>query len=238
MNKLYVWAILLAGGSGNRFQNHAQDPVNKLLISLNNHPVLAWSAQTLLACDAITGLMLVCPDNLTSAYRDLLQTHLTCSKPIHTAVAGASRAQSVASGLDALSLLSPLPEVVLVHDAARPLISLPLIDRVLSPLLENQAEAVIPGLPVRDTIKKITGTWISETIPRENLIAVQTPQAFSFDILHRAHRLAQHADHATDDAQLIEAMGLPVRWVEGDPQNLKLTTPDDLPVLRAFALGQ
>ncbi len=192
-----------------------------------------------LACDAISGLMLVCPDSMRSLYLKMLQAHLgKVSKPILTTVAGSSRAQSVASGLAALANLQTPPDFVLVHDGARPLISQALIDRVLAPLFEGQAEAVIAGLPVRDTIKKISGQWVAETLARDHLMAAQTPQAFSFNLLHQAHRLAHQPDCATDDAQLIEAMGYPVHWVLGDPRNLKLTIPEDVGILSAYSTWQ
>ncbi|MEB3205789.1 MAG: 2-C-methyl-D-erythritol 4-phosphate cytidylyltransferase [Vampirovibrionales bacterium] len=239
LNHPTCWAILLAGGGGQRFQATSPEPLNKLMIALHHRPVLAWSAQRLLACEAISGVILVCPDPMRSPYQKMLQSHLAiASKPILTATAGTSRAQSVASGLTALANLQTPPDFVLVHDGARPLISQTLIDRVLAPLFEGQAEAVIAGLPVRDTIKKIAGQWVAETLTREHLMAAQTPQAFSFPLLHQAHRLAQQSTCATDDAQLIEAMGYPVHWVLGDPKNLKLTISDDLSILSAYSSGQ
>lgn len=185
--------------------------------------------------------MLVCPPEHANTYRELLEL-LAGPKPLLTAPAGTSRAESVKNGLAAIithhqNAAAPLPTHVLVHDAARPLVSHALINRVLDALQNDNhpAEAVIPALAVKDTIKSIQGDWIQETLPRATLVSVQTPQGFDLQTLHRAHLLAQTPELATDDAQLIEAMGIPVRWVAGDACNIKLTTPDDLRMLATFA---
>jgi 2-C-methyl-D-erythritol 4-phosphate cytidylyltransferase len=115
--------------------------------------------------------------------------------------------------------------VVLVHDAARPLVSDEMVERVLAPLAEGW-EGVVPGLPVGDTLKRVAADGgVQETVPRDGLWAVQTPQAFAADALRRAQ--ASGAE-ATDCAGLVEAAGGRVTVVEGDPRLLKVTSQADL----------
>jgi len=121
--------------------------------------------------------------------------------------------------------------VVLVHDAARPLVSEEMIGRVLAPLAEG-FEGVVPGLPVADTVKRVEGGVVVETLDRSQLVTVQTPQAFRADALRAAYEGAL-AD-ATDCSSLVESGGGRVRVVEGDPRLLKITTPADLALVESW----
>lgn len=144
---------------------------------------------------------------------------LGLSQPIE---GGAERQDSVRLGLEALAVQSP--DAVLIHDAARPCISVALIDRVIAALKTH--DAVIPVIPVNDTIKRVQDGAVSETLPRHELMAVQTPQGFSFSVILAAHR--RFAGQAmTDDAALIEAAGGSVVTVEGEVENFKLTNAAD-----------
>ena len=116
--------------------------------------------------------------------------------------------------------------MIIVHDAARPLASDALFRAVIAAVATGGADAAVPGLPLSDTIKVVDGAQtVTATLDRSALVAVQTPQAFSAELLRRAH--AGGAE-ATDDAALLEALGATVRVVPGDPRNLKITTPADL----------
>jgi 2-C-methyl-D-erythritol 4-phosphate cytidylyltransferase len=138
---------------------------------------------------------------------------------------GADRQQSVAA---ALAALPPDVDVVLVHDAARPLVPPTLVDAVVEAVLGG-APAVIPGLPVADTIKRVDGDGrVVETPPRESLRAIQTPQGFRRDLLERAHREAGAELAVTDDAGLVERLGEPVLVIPGDEDAFKVTRPADL----------
>jgi 2-C-methyl-D-erythritol 4-phosphate cytidylyltransferase len=125
--------------------------------------------------------------------------------------------------------------LILVHDAARPLLPEAVIERVLAPLSEGW-DAVVPALPLADTVKRVEDERILETVSRENLIAVQTPQAFLADALRRA--LDGDVSAATDCASLVEAQGGRVRWVEGDPLLLKVTDADDLALVESRLAGE
>ena len=140
---------------------------------------------------------------------------------------GDTRSDSVRAGLRAVPEDA---EVVVVHDAARPLATRALFDAVIAAVRAG-ADAAVPGIPVSDTLKRVEGERVVDTVDRELLVAVQTPQAFRASVLRAAH--AQRGD-ATDDAALVEAVGGQVVVVPGDPRNLKITTPDDLVVAAAL----
>jgi 2-C-methyl-D-erythritol 4-phosphate cytidylyltransferase len=148
---------------------------------------------------------------------------LVAGKVADAVAGGATRAHSVAAGL------ARVPEeagVVLVHDAARPLATAEMIDRVLAGLVD--ADGAIPGVPVADTVKRVAQGRVEATLDRSSLVAVQTPQAFRADSLRAAYAGASDLGSATDCASVLEQAGLPVAVVDGDPRNIKVTTASDL----------
>jgi 2-C-methyl-D-erythritol 4-phosphate cytidylyltransferase len=204
----HVWAIVVAGGSGQRFGQLKQYAV------LRDRPVLAWAVE---ACSrTAAGVVLVVPRGSDpNAHRDHGATVIV--------EGGATRAESVRFGLAAVPAEA---DVIIVHDAARPLASDLLFRSVVRAVAHEGVGAAVPGLPVTDTIKMVDAEHaVTATLDRTSLVAVQTPQAFSAELLRRAHA-AQ--GEATDDAALVEALGATVRVVPGDPRNLKITTPADL----------
>jgi 2-C-methyl-D-erythritol 4-phosphate cytidylyltransferase len=141
---------------------------------------------------------------------------------------GPSRAESVRAALD------EVPDeavVVLVHDAARPLVSDDVVERVLGPLSEGY-DGVVPTLAIADTVKRVEGGVVVETLARDALVAAQTPQAFLPGVLRRA--LEGDVAGATDCASLVEQGGGRVRVVEGDPRLVKVTTPEDLALIESW----
>jgi 2-C-methyl-D-erythritol 4-phosphate cytidylyltransferase len=212
-----VWAILVAAGRGERLG--LEQP--KAFAKLGEDPLLAEPLRRLDESDWIDRIVIVAPPGWEEP-AILLAEELACSK-VHACVpGGATRTDSVRAGVD------EVPEeaiVVLVHDAARPLLPEAVIERVLAPLSEGW-DGAVPGLPVADTLKRIGADGaVAETVARDSLYTVQTPQAFSAEVLRRA--VASGAD-ATDCAGLVEAGGGRVKIVEGDPLLLKVTTADDL----------
>jgi 2-C-methyl-D-erythritol 4-phosphate cytidylyltransferase / 2-C-methyl-D-erythritol 2,4-cyclodiphosphate synthase len=141
-------------------------------------------------------------------------------------IGGATRQESCALGIAAAKAMQP--DAVLIHDAARPFVSSKIISDVIAKLLE--AEAVIPALPVADTMKRAVAGKITQTLARDGLYFVQTPQGFDFDKIHAAHKAlaAMGVNDLTDDAAVAEAMGMKVHIVAGDPANRKLTTTQDM----------
>ena len=139
---------------------------------------------------------------------------------------GATRQESCALGIEAAAAIKP--NAVLIHDAARPFVSAKIISDVIAKLAE--AEAVIPVLPVADTMKRAEAGVVSQTLTRDGLYFVQTPQGFHFDKIRSAHKAlaARGINNLTDDAAVAEAMGMKVHIVAGDPANRKLTTTQDM----------
>lgn len=138
---------------------------------------------------------------------------------------GASRSESVRAGLAAVPADA---RVILVHDAARPMATKALFERVIE-AVEQGADAAIPGVFVTDTIKRVASGLVVETVDRSELVAVQTPQAFAADVLRRAHI---NEPQASDDAAVVESMGGRVSVVPGEQSNIKITVPEDLATLR------
>jgi 2-C-methyl-D-erythritol 4-phosphate cytidylyltransferase len=214
---LSVWAILVAAGRGERLGlDHP-----KAFAKLGEDPLLAEPLRRLDDSGWIDAIVVVVPAGWEEP-AILLAEEVGCGKVNACVAGGAERADSVRAGLGEV----PSDAVaVLVHDAARPLVPDAVIGRVLAPLAEGW-DGVVPGLPVADTLKRVDEDGrVLETVPRESVWAVQTPQAFPVDVLRRA--LASHAG-ATDCAGSVEAAGGRVKVVEGDPRLLKVTTTDDL----------
>jgi 2-C-methyl-D-erythritol 4-phosphate cytidylyltransferase len=142
---------------------------------------------------------------------------------------GTRRRDSVAAGLAALDDV----DWVFVHDAARPLATVRLVDSLLEAMASGHADGVIPVVPVVDTLKRVDQETVVETVDRSHLVAVQTPQLFSADVLRAAH-LVDADEGVTDDAGLVERLGGTVKTVVGDPGNIKITHPSDLDLARAI----
>ncbi len=212
-----VWAILVAAGRGERLGlDHP-----KAFAKLGEDPLLAAPLRRLEDSDWIDGIVVVAPPDWEEP-AILLAEELGCGKVNACVAGGATRTDSVRAGFAEVSATAL---VVLVHDVARPLISDAVIERVLAPLSEGW-DGAVPGIPVADTLKRVGRDGaIEETVTRDSLYAVQTPQAFVADVFRRA--LASGAE-ATDCAGLVEAAGGRVKVVEGDPRLLKVTTADDL----------
>jgi len=212
-----VWAILVAAGRGERLG--ADQP--KAFAKLGELPLLAEPLRRLDESDWVDALVVVVPPGWEEP-AILLAEELGAGKVRASVAGGETRAGSVRAGM------AEVPgdaAAVLVHDAARPLLPDAVIERVLAPLADGW-DGVVPGLPVPDTIKRVgTDGGVVETLARDGLWAVQTPQAFPVDVLRRA--LAGDAE-ATDCAGLVEAAGGRVKVVPGDPMLIKVTTADDL----------
>jgi len=146
---------------------------------------------------------------------------------------GDRRRDSVAAGLQ---VIPDDAGFVLIHDAARPLVTSKLVQAVIGRLLRGDVAGVVPVVPVRDTIKRVAGKYVVETVDRSDLVAVQTPQGFDLEVLRAAHAGAD--EDATDDASMIEKFGGIIAIVDGDPANLKVTYPEDLAVAEALRSGQ
>lgn len=206
-------AVVVAGGSGRRLGG-----VPKQFRHLRGRPVLAWACEALRAHPAIRLLVVVLPADVAADPPGWVG-------PLADVVVagGDTRRESVGLGVAALR---PEVERVLVHDGVRPFATRELVDRVWAAAVRG---AVVPVLPLPDTVKRVDGGRVVRTLRRERLVRVQTPQGFPAGLLRRVHSEAAAAgEEAPDDAALCERRGEPVWTVPGDPRNLKITTEEDL----------
>lgn len=219
-----VGVVIVAAGIGSRYGAG----VPKAFVPLDGRTLLARSVEAAAACPELVELVVVGPSGHLEAAEREAAGYATV--PVRIVAGGAERPESVAAGL---ATLSRAVDVVLVHDAARALTPTALFTAVASAVAAG-APAVVPGVPVADTIKQVDGAGlVVATPPRAALRAIQTPQGFRRDVLERAHAAAG-SHPVTDDASLVEALGVPVLVVPGDPRAHKITTPDDLDRLGAL----
>lgn len=227
--------IITAAGSGTRLGS--QRP--KALVELGEVPLVITAARNALSCRLVDQLIISAPEQHVQEITELCARDLPAVSrgalniklPVRVVPGGPSRQASVAN---ALAVLEPAVDVVLVHDAARPLTPASVFERVIN-AVRSGASAVIPVLAVTDTIKQVAGDpeQVTGTLARDQLRRVQTPQGFTRDGLVSAHhayaaRATDEATSATDDASLLEAMGVDVTCVQGDELAIKITTRHDL----------
>lgn len=209
-----VSALIVAGGSGSRFGQKKQ------FITLGGIPLLLKTAQCFADNPAIDRIIVVVPVEDVASSTALLAK---ISTPYCVVAGGSTRAASVLNGLRETANSG----IVLIHDGVRPFVGPDLIHRVIAGLAG--CDAVVPVLPVTDTLKETSGSRVIKTVSRRNLYRVQTPQAFNTAAILAAHeRSVGLAEPPTDDSMLIEAQGGHVRIVDGDPYNIKITLPEDL----------
>jgi 2-C-methyl-D-erythritol 4-phosphate cytidylyltransferase len=217
-----VWAVLVAAGRGERLGGERP----KAFAKLGGRPLLAESLERLERSEWVEQIVVVAPEGWEDP-AILLAEETGVGKARASVTGGATRADSVRAGVADVAADAA---VILVHDAARPLLPREVIARVLEPLGSGW-DGAVPALPVTDTLKRALNGAVAETIERSSLYAVQTPQAFVAETLRRA--LAGDRD-ASDCAGLVEAIGGRVKLVEGDTRLMKITSPADLAVAEAL----
>ncbi|MDP8956806.1 MAG: 2-C-methyl-D-erythritol 4-phosphate cytidylyltransferase [Actinomycetota bacterium] len=209
-------ALLLAAGLGTRLGQGRP----KAFVSISGRPMLLFSLEAMKRSGVIDDVIVVAPGSLMPSAREL--ANAVASNLVYDVVeGGASRSESVGLGLAAMPANT---DVVVCHDAARPFPSPDLFKRVVAAL--QDADGVVPVIASPDTVKRIEGSRVLETIPRETIGLAQTPQAFRAHALQSAHN--GRPNDTTDDAVLLERAGLPVATVEGELANFKITTSEDL----------
>lgn len=220
------WAVILAAGAGTRLATAGLD-VRKQYVEYKGVPLFWHSARTFSRIASMRGLVFVFPEadikRMRRTVKDLFKTD-DLGLRFEVVAGGHRRQDSVRHGLEALPREC---DAVLVHDSARPFASVSMIQSLLE-TLEDGAQGVIPATEVTDTIKRVDGDTVSETLTRAELRAVQTPQAFMLRTLCEAHDRAESEGwDVTDDASMVERMS-EVRLVPGEAENIKITTPEDL----------
>jgi 2-C-methyl-D-erythritol 4-phosphate cytidylyltransferase len=212
-----VWAVLVAAGRGERLGGD----LPKAFAPLGGRPLLAESLDRLEGSPRVDAIVVVVPPQWEEP-AILLAEEIGAGKVTTCVPGGSTRAGSVRLGV---AEVGPDAEVILVHDAARPLLPEEVIERVLAPLAEGW-DGSVPGLPVADTVKRAPDGSVAETVDRVGLYTVQTPQASNAEAFRRA--LAGPVEDATDCAAFVEAVGGTVKVVEGDRRLVKVTTSADL----------
>ncbi len=209
------YAIIPAAGLGIRFGGETR----KQYLELAGHRLLDWVLDAFVSVKIFEKIVVCVPED------DVEELKKNNRATVDFIAGGNSRSESVAKGFASLDLDDD--DIVLIHDAVRPLVSPELIRRVLKQTQEKGA--CIPVVPVADTIKEKQGDKIVKTYPRHSLVAVQTPQGFKASFLQKAYQSLPYADpRFTDEAMLVEENGVSVFTVEGDRVNIKVTTPLDL----------
>ena len=221
--------IIAAAGSSSRMEGR-----DKLWTPLAGRITLARTIDVFEASHVIKHIVLV----LNSERLD--DTIRLCQqegwRKITSIVEGGNRRQdSVRSGLDSLTKLAPTTQWVMIHDGARPLVSPDILEAGLK--TAQECNAAIAAVPVKDTIKQVEQGWISSTLDRSQLWAIQTPQVFSFPLIQHAYQTVPFEQEFTDDAALLEHLGTRVAIFKGSYRNIKITTQEDLLIAEVLIKG-
>jgi 2-C-methyl-D-erythritol 4-phosphate cytidylyltransferase len=222
-----VFAIIVAAGKGLRMK----DSTKKQYLSVAGVPIIVHTLRAFDACDAIDKIYLVIPKEDLDFCRHEIISVAGCDTDIELVDGGPTRQDSVYNGLQAITTQN---SIIVIHDGVRPLIS---DDQIKACILGAQTHGgCILGLPAFDTLKRVdSANTILETVDRNAIWLAQTPQAFRYDLISKAHANAnRHGLTATDDASLVERLGLAVKVIEGSRQNIKITNPDDLKLARGL----
>ena len=210
-------AIILAAGNGTRLSNN----IKKQFIKIHDKQLFLFSFDSFCSSN-IDKILIVSSKEDINYVRSLVSSN---EKILDVIAGGETRQQSVKNALDYLKGILADDDVILIHDAARPLIKVPLINEVINKTIEYDCCSLI--LPIKDTIISLSNNNYESTLERDKLASVQTPQGFKFKIIYEAHLKAIHSS-ATDDAQLVKNLGFNIHLIKGDEQNFKITTNEDL----------
>jgi|MudIll2142460700_1097286.scaffolds.fasta_scaffold13020_1 2-C-methyl-D-erythritol 4-phosphate cytidylyltransferase len=213
--------LVVAAGAGKRFGEPKQ------FAYLRGKPVLEWTLETFDTHPGVDAIILVLPEE-----QSLKHYRMRYPKIIDSVAGGEKRQDSVWQGFRLL-VAREIPEIVLVHDGARPLVRADLISRVIA--VAGVDGAAVPVLPIEDTIKEAREGRVTGTVDRTFLARAQTPQGFRFEVLKKGLEAARRDRfYGTDEAALVERLGIPVTTVAGDPRNIKITTPIDMNIAEAL----
>jgi len=226
-----VSAIIVAGGNGVRMEHH----LRKQYIMLGDRPILSHTVEIFTACDLVHNIILVIPKGDAEYCKTDVINHVKNAGKVKMVTGGEDRQDSVYSGLKAVEDKNG---IVLIHDGVRPFVRMDLVKTLIEGA--EKEGACIPGIPAFDTLKKVNGFgMIDETVEREGLYLAQTPQAFQYSLIRKAHDAAKNeAFSGTDDASLAERLGFPVRLIQGRLDNIKITTKEDLKLANAILFSR
>jgi 2-C-methyl-D-erythritol 4-phosphate cytidylyltransferase len=208
-----IGLVITAAGKGSRFKIND----NKIFTLLDNDPLLIHTYKKFLNIRQIKQIVIPVEKHMLKMVRALFSKFST---PPLIVEGGITRKESVECAFKVLKNV----DMVMVHDGARPLVSVQLINTLIK--AAKKVPAVIPGIPTVDTIKVVTDNKVKETLPRDKLILVQTPQIFAYDLLAKAYQKCFRQE-MTDEALMIEKLGYPITVIKGEPNNIKITYPID-----------
>jgi 2-C-methyl-D-erythritol 4-phosphate cytidylyltransferase len=231
-SNLKTVAIIPAAGAGVRIGSDRA----KQFVELDGRPLIVTTLEKFQVCSAIDGIIVVVPPNDEDYCRGEVVERYNLTKVEKVIAGGKRRQDSVRLGVEASRGDYGL---VLIHDGVRPLIPVELIDQIVAAARKHRA--VITGLPAKETVKGVDRNGlVVKTYDRQQVWLVQTPQAFRYEDILMAHQRAVQEDweEATDDALLVEKMGIPVKVIEGSEDNIKVTTPHDLEMVRVLLGGR
>jgi 2-C-methyl-D-erythritol 4-phosphate cytidylyltransferase len=220
-NNLYVSAIIVAGGNGRRFGGTTK----KQFIEICGKPILYHSIDAFEKCKLVSEIVLVLPAENLEFYERTISKIKRFKKIQKTVKGGKKRQDSVYNGL---KNVSDKADIVLVHDAARPLVNIKIINRVIDQ--SKKSGCAICAVRINDTVKQSSGDYLIEkTIPRDDLWLAQTPQGFKYDLIKSAFQNAYEKNLVgTDESSFVESLGIKPAIVEGPKYNIKITKPEDL----------
>lgn len=222
-----VCAIILAGGSGERFGRTG----GKQLALALGRPILSWTLEAFDRCEAVDSIVLVCPGDRQTEYAEAALEGLDLKTPIAYAASGSTRQASMASGLE---LLPEYTSIVAVHDGARPLIAPETVVRAIALFDDEQIDGVVVGHPSYDTLKMVDGTRVIETPDRSRFWQAQTPQIFRRAVLEGALAKATAGGYlGTDDSAIVEYAGGRVVMFDAPRENIKVTVAEDIAYVEA-----
>jgi 2-C-methyl-D-erythritol 4-phosphate cytidylyltransferase len=220
-------AIILAGGAGKRMGTST----NKQFLILDNKPIIVHTLQIFEECRTVDGVYLVVNQkDLPIIQEEILETY-KFNKVMKLVMGGRLRQDSVRNGLEAIE--NPC-DIVIIHDGARPFISPSFIEKSI--FLMEMFDAIIPALPVKDTIKVVSKEgFVLKTLERDSLWQIQTPKTFKYEVIVKAYREGMAKKLCGyDDATFLEFLGKRVKVIEGSPYNIKITTPEDLIIAKGM----
>jgi len=226
-----VSAIIVAGGKGVRMDNR----LRKQYVMLGDRPILSHTLGVFAACDLVHKIILVIPKGDTGYCETDVLPHVKNATKVTMVPGGEERQDSVYFGLEAVE---DKDGIVLIHDGVRPFVRMDLIKALIEGA--EKEGACIPGIPAFDTLKKVNRFGIiEETAEREGLYLAQTPQAFQYPLIRKAHDAAKNEDYSgTDDASLAERFGFSVRLIQGCLDNIKITTKEELKLANAILFSR
>lgn len=223
---MHVSALIAAGGRGRRMNSS----ISKQFLFVKGYPILYYTLKTFELMDCFDEIVMVAGKQDMDYTREQIINQYRFEK-IRMIEGGLERQDSVYNGLRELS---PQTDIVVIHDGVRPFVTKEIIKKSIEAAKRYKAIGV--AVPVKDTIKVVgDGNIIKQTPNRKELWAMQTPQTFKYDLILKAHEEARKDNFfGTDDAMLVERLGLPVRIIEGAYENIKITTPEDIIIAETF----